>query len=321
MLARSAVFFIVALTTGQTLGWNALGHKVIAEIAWRQIDRPTRNTIVDAIRRNPRFDADFVSQMDDDAAKGDRATQDQWIFQQAATWPDIIRGNKEYDKPVWHYIDLPVFLDTSDRTAFAGRLPVNVSMEYPTTLAPDKFNVVQAIGYCRETIRGNASPEIKGVAYCWLFHLVGDMHQPLHCSALFSVDHLPKGDKGGNLIRMDRGRNLHSLWDGLMGRDSRMSSVNKAINELSNKRRFGDIWESAGSDTDPRKWADEGHALSESIVYDATILEAVRNAPAGQAPDKVELPEAYYKAAGDVARKRVLTAGLRLGAILNERGK
>jgi hypothetical protein len=54
-------------------------------------------------------------------------------------------------------------------------------------------------------------------------------------------------------------------------------------------------------------------------VYDAAILTAVRNAPAGQAPENVELPEAYYKSAGELARKRVLTAGLRLGAILNER--
>ena len=41
------------------------------------------------------------------------------------------------------------------------------------------------------------SPDVKAMAYCWLFHLVGDIHQPLHCTALFSAEHFPKGDRGG----------------------------------------------------------------------------------------------------------------------------
>jgi hypothetical protein len=45
-----------------------------------------------AARRHPRFDADFAGKMTDDVLKADKATQDRWIFQHAAYWPDIARG-------------------------------------------------------------------------------------------------------------------------------------------------------------------------------------------------------------------------------------
>jgi hypothetical protein len=159
------------------------------------------------------------------------------------------------------------------------------------------------------------------MAYCWLFHLVGDLHQPLHCCALFSGEHFKKGDKGGNLIKLPGGENLHSRWDGLLGRNSRMSGVSKIVVELSDKRLYREQWESATKEMAPSKWADEGHALCDSVVYSADILDAVRNAPAGQGPVDVMLSESYFKAAGELVRKRVLTAGLRLGAMLSESSK
>src|SRR3954447_4680749 len=109
MLRRSALNALVLLIVAASpaFAWNSLGHKVVAEIAWRQLDAPARQTIVDTLRRHPRFDTDFVAKMEDSAAKGDKATQDHWIFQHAATWPDQIHKNKEYDRPLWHYIDIP----------------------------------------------------------------------------------------------------------------------------------------------------------------------------------------------------------------------
>ena len=42
-------------------------------------------------------------------------------------------------------------------------------------------------------------PERKAIALAWLYHLVGDIHQPLHTAQLFTVDS-PNGDTGGNEI-------------------------------------------------------------------------------------------------------------------------
>ncbi len=254
--------------------------------------------------------------MEDRAASGDKATQDHWIFQQAATWPDIIRKNKTYDRPPWHYINFPLYLDPSDRLAFDKRLPVNLSTEISGRTPRDQYNVLQAIAFCRATLKAKAGSDVKAAAYCWLFHLVGDLHQPLHSTALFSVNQFPKGDRGGNEILLTKGKNLHSLWDNLLGRDSKMSSVAKAVAELSDREEFGNVWDLSAQETNPIQWAKESHELCEAVVYDDAILNAVRSTPPGQKMTPVELPEEYYKAAGEQARKRVLAAGLRLGELL-----
>lgn len=318
MPLRAALYAVLLLivAAGSAFAWNSLGHKVVAEIAWQQLEPAQRQRIVDTLRRHPRFDTDFAGKMDDDAAKGDKATQDHWIFLQAATWPDIIRKVKPFDHPEWHYIDIPQYLDPSDQAAFDKRLPVNISTAYPSNTPPDKYNLIQAIAYARATLKGKASADIKAGAYCWLFHLVGDVHQPLHSTALFSVDHFPKGDEGGNKILITKGKNLHSLWDGLLGANSKMSGVAKAVAELSDKERFGNVWELSAQETDPIQWARESHDVAYAAVYDDAILDAVRKSPQGEKMTPVELPVEYYKAAGFQARKRVLAAGLRLGSLL-----
>ena len=141
--------------------------------------------------------------------------------------------------------------------------------------------------------------------------MVGDIHQPLHSTALlFSVDQFPQGDKGGNSIPLVHGRNLHSLWDGLLGRDSRMRNVEKVADELSDKDRFGDEWKTAGQEMDPIKWADESHAACASVVYSEAILDAVRNTAAGEKVQPIDLPRSYYTRAGEEARRRIVAAGV-----------
>src|SRR3954447_14613406 len=159
--------FIATLITAsfvpQTYAWNSLGHKVVAEIAWQQLDPATRQSIVDVLRRHPRFDADFAGKMEDNAQKASKSVQDHWIFQNAATWPDEIRKNKQYDRPEWHYINLPLFVDASDRTAMSGRSLANLSAEYPTKLDNHKYNIIQALAWARHTIGSNAPADVKAI--------------------------------------------------------------------------------------------------------------------------------------------------------------
>ena len=60
--------------------------------------------------------------------------------------------------------------------------------------------------------------ERKAIALSWLFHLVGDVHQPLHTAQLFTVEY-PNGHRGGNeiCVRVTQARqpmDLHRFWDG-----------------------------------------------------------------------------------------------------------
>ena len=166
-MRKAALPLLLAVATvvsaSPAAAFNALGHKVIADIAWQQLDKKTRAEIVAVLRRHPRFDQDFAPGMPG-------ADQDRWIFQHAATWPDQIRGNRDFDHPTWHYINHPVFIGNERPVSFnRADLPAG---------DPTGFNVVQAIAQCRMTLRGDAPPAEKAIAYCWLFHLVGDIHQP-----------------------------------------------------------------------------------------------------------------------------------------------
>lgn len=321
MLLRMVLSTLVLFWADAAQAFNALGHKVVAEIAWRQLEPTDRQQIVAVLRRHPRFDADFAAKMTDDVLRGDKAVQDRWIFQQAATWPDLARRfpageRKKYNRPTWHYVNFPLFLDPSDRRALAPTLPVIVSAMYPTAIDTDDYNVLQAIAYSRAAIDSRAGADVKAVAYCWLFHLVGDLHQPLHSTALFSVRQFPKGDRGGNLIPLTRGRNLHALWDNLLGRRHFLRNVDKEVAELSDRRQYGEVWKSATQEMDVMKWTEESHELAKSFVYSEVILNAVRATPPDEQVKPITLSDAYLREAGHQARVRIIAAGLRLGALL-----
>lgn len=60
--------------------------------------------------------------------------------------------------------------------------------------------------------------EMRSFALRLLIHYVGDLHQPLHATALVDSKY-PKGDAGGNFIRLPEklgAKNLHSVWDSVI---------------------------------------------------------------------------------------------------------
>lgn len=307
MILRFAVAAFVALTVSPALAWNALGHRVVAEIAWQQLTPERRQEIVDTLKHHPRFAEDFLAKMPRDVASGDQEAQDRWIFWQAAVWPDVARGGP-FDRPTWHYINRPTFLD-------GKKVRVNAQLSTTMRRTPvDKFNCIQAVGQAIATINdSDVGPDAKAVAYCWLFHLAGDMHQPMHSTALF-CEYFPDGCRGGNSIRLSRGRNLHSLWDNLLGRDDRPNNVKRETALLKDR---SELWE-VDADADPENWITESHELAKSFAYDAAVLDAVRGATPGRPMPSVTLSDEYLQSAGERARARIVAAGLRLALLLQK---
>jgi S1/P1 Nuclease len=309
MCCRTCAGLVLALSatvlSPPALAWNGLGHKVVAEIAWQQLDAPARQELVDVLRRHPRFAEDFEKKMPDDVATGDKDIQDHWIFQQAATWPDICRKT-DYDRPNWHFVDIPLF------PGGQRKVPFNLSDEFPTKIDPKEYNVAQATKNCMAILKeSNDAPE-RGLACSWLTHLVGDMHQPLHSTSLV-CDYFPKGDEGGNKIPVVQGKNLHALWDGLLGNRSTMRDVAREVAEL---KQNAALWKvDTKQDTDA--WINESHDAALSVVYSPEILHAVLGATPGEKLEPISLSKDYLKTAGQVARQRMVAAGLRLGALLN----
>jgi hypothetical protein len=190
---------------------------------------------------------------------------------------------------------------------------VNLSAEFPSKTPIEEYNCIQATKYSLDVLRSpKSAPQAKAIAYCWLFHLAGDMHQPMHSAALF-CNYFPEGDKGGNEIPLARGRNLHALWDGLLGKDDRPSNV---LREADHLKQNPKLW-NVDKDASIESWIAESHELAESFVYSPGILDAVKAAQPGEPLSPIVLSDEYLKSAGGRARQRVVAAGLRLGAVLN----
>jgi len=91
-------------------------------------------------------------------------------------------------------------------------------------------------------VRSQNDAERTAIALAWLFHLVGDIHQPLHAAQIFTVDYL-NGDRGGNEIcvrmtQMGQPMDLHRFWDGVITSSSNLTSLRKEATVLRNRQQF-----------------------------------------------------------------------------------
>src|SRR5471030_2863363 len=110
-MRRYALLFIAAsvlgLSASLTYGWGPAGHKIVASIAFRRLTVEEQQIIVDLLRQHPRFSEDFQDRMPSGV------DENEWIFQQAAIWPDLAKGlpagpKQQFSRPAWHFIDLAV---------------------------------------------------------------------------------------------------------------------------------------------------------------------------------------------------------------------
>ncbi|MBA4107916.1 MAG: hypothetical protein C0485_19460 [Pirellula sp.] len=105
------------------------------------------------------------------------------------------------------------------------------SAEYPAQLDDSKWNVAQAVNHSLAALESDAPPSDQALASSWIRHLAGDLHQPIRSTTPFS-ERFTSGDRGGNLIPAVQDGNLHSLWDGPLGRPDRPKDVKRVVSEL-----------------------------------------------------------------------------------------
>lgn len=319
-LLTLAVVLVLCFVSPAT-AWNACGHRVVALIAWRQLSPEQRQAAIELLKQHPRYEKDFGERMPDVFRNGSEEDQNAWLFSQAATWPDIARGFKgedeKYHHSTWHYINLPVWLNGEAKGELQNNLSANVSREWNPSTPSEKMNVIQALAKVDAQLQSKSvSSSDKAVYFCWLLHLIGDLHQPLHSSALFSAKRFREGDLGGNAIRVADEGNLHSRWDGMLGNDYLLNDIRRraADCEASNPT----LGPKAARTTDSEAWLMESHNIAKRIVYTDAVLSVARQgeADSDQALDKVILSEGYLKTAGHAAQQRAVQAGHRLAAAI-----
>ncbi len=198
-------------------------------------------------------------------------------WEEAACWMDEVQSNPKYDymKP-WHYVNIE-----KDKTYVQTK----------------EVNVVNKLEFCIRMLqyRSFQSEETINETLKLLFHLIGDIHQPLHCGY--------EEDKGGNTVHLylvQKETNLHKLWDSEIIRERKM-----------------DIWYCAKVLVG-MKLTDKGRKEIEKVDVLKWLNES-----------RSLLPDVYKIAGGKIDQKyidmnaphveqQLVKAGLRLAAILNQ---
>lgn len=284
--------------------WNKSGHMVSAAIAYRVLEKESPETLAKVIallEEHPLYAAMWEGRLESVPAQ----ERDLYLFMLAARWPDDMRDDHDFDEfAVWHYINLPLKPEGQ---------PASVH-----TAEPPEINIRYAFNKNLEVLKNSQADDgAKAIALCWLFHLLGDVHQPLHTVTLFTTD-FPKGDRGGTrfYIRAKPDTSvisLHKYWDDLIIGTERYQSVrNRAIGLHLRPSLSRQKLTELGEHGDFEQWLRlESFELAKTIVYRNGKLAG--SASRDSAPP---LPANYAARAKTVAERRVVLAGYRLADLL-----
>ncbi len=301
-----AVCNLVAFTPSLAFAWNSTGHRVVAYVAYKQLDAATQERVADLLKRHPAAKTDLWTKAV--RTNGDCAVLNRFL--NAATFPDDARSEGTFGEPGFSFFSRP-----SDHY-------VNVTFTPPSVTPGISIggNILASFEQNLATVRNtNADAPVRATSLSWIFHQVGDVHQPLHSTVRVSEKFpLPKGDLGGNLVHFPNPRGsqdwefeLHAYWDNLLGGDKEVSCAaqlkdvgDSLIKEFS--RESFKPSEIQGADN-LNLWVMESYSLAVEKVY----------LPLGDRADGTkDLPDGYEAAALKVGRRRAAQAGYRLAEVL-----
>ncbi|MDI9819462.1 MULTISPECIES: S1/P1 nuclease [unclassified Legionella] len=239
MLKKVSYYCLLALLLNPCLmvssyGWNSLGHRLVAQIAYHHLTPHTRQVLN---HYNHALDKVYRPQN----------------LINSAAWLDSLRYQNDFWLGSKHYINIPF---SQDGTALEP---------------PAAENAVSAIKAAEKLMQTSLASDFdKGFTLRLLLHVAGDIHQPLHAASQFSIRH-PHGDKGGNLFSLGYNpiaTNLHAYWDkggGLLDTKKHYTSEQLNRKAYSIEKRWP--CQPKKMTLNPEVWANESHQLAVNNAY------------------------------------------------------
>ncbi len=294
----------LSLLPAPALAWGEYGHRTIAGIAYAESKSSTRHAIRSLLKRS---------------AAVDTPTCKLATIEDASVWPDCVRGlgDRFAYAATWHYQNISV----------CGDFDIAAN-------CPDGNCVTAQIPRQQAILADRSKSDAERVmAFAFLVHFAGDMHQPVHIG--------DKGDRGANDVKADYGvkspprMNLHRIWDTELA--ERALTEPPAVGPRSVTRADRAMWRAGGSNAMAiTAWARESWAAAKDTAYgnlsnypdkcavepsaaDTAALSAaaVADPAAAVAGPRAQIDEAYTAAATPVVRACVEAAGVRLALLLD----
>jgi hypothetical protein len=144
----------------------------VAAIAYRDLSPAERQQLDLILMSHPRFQ----SWRKDFPASVPNFNLGLYVAMAASLWPDQIRNKADPSTfPNWHFVDCPL-----------------IAPSFPDRGSPSsKDDILFGIGESEAILRSRrGSAPDKAEKMSWLIHLVGDVHQPLHCATLVNSFYL-----------------------------------------------------------------------------------------------------------------------------------
>jgi hypothetical protein len=301
---------------------------IIALVAYDNLDDGTRARAIELIRAHPRFHDHFQSFMPREIARGNTRDQDQWLFAHAATWADLVRDTKgavnrqdvsRFNRPWWHFINDPLFLDEGERRQLEREIRPNRRRDPPQELDDENMNIIQAIKNSARIVRDTgASSDSRSVHLCWILHLVGDSHQPLHAATLYTTHRFRRGDRGGNYLEFAHRWDLHAFWDEQVSTDEPFETLRILATDLRQNPKLAEEGRKATAKLEADQWIDESFDLAKRYAYTKEVLQKVAAREGHSHLGPLDLPASYKADAENVAERRAVEAGFRLAAAIKQ---
>lgn len=252
------------LTPSHGFGWGQEGHRIIATIAESRLEKP--------------------------ASEGVRELLAGGGLPAVANWADEIRKDRP-ETASWHFVNIP--RDQQD---------YRPARDCASPRAGDC--VVAAIERLQMVLADRSRSKLdRAEALKFLIHLVGDVHQPLHCL---------KDHEGGTMLEVlvdgerinpanEKPWNLHAVWDTEVIKRAGVSEADytRTLIDWLDRQPVEDLPQGS-----VREWALESHQAAITAAY--------------QLPPDRNLGEDYFRASLAVVGERLARAGARLATILNE---
>jgi hypothetical protein len=249
LIATITLYSSVAFSP-TAFAWNMPGHMLSASIAFQVLRQESPSVILNTsnlLAKHPWFANRWQSRLMQVAP----SERDHLLFMLTARWPDDGRGTS-FHRSTWHYINVP--FKPENEPNYVQAQPASTS-NIPTALKDNST-----------ILRNEPDPSAKAVALAWLFHIVGDVHQPLHTVALFTREY-PDGDRGGNefCIRPTLNSakmNLHKFWDDMLTRTDNYTTLRNFATALKNRPGLAKDKLSELGPTDFDTWIKESFAAA-----------------------------------------------------------
>jgi hypothetical protein len=282
-------FIACIAASHEAAAWGDDGHKTVALIAQRCLTAPVRKQVTAMLAGDV-----------DDLTKHDIAS--------AATWADKYRdSNHRKDHYIhtrnWHFVDIEIGAPDQDAACFGHPALPSGAL---ATAGPDEVCATDKIKqFEAELIAPDTDVEERVMAFKFILHFVGDIHQPLH-----SADHK---DNGGNGVKVIVDGFPHKSKDELHGfLDTQFVDAIDAPPTALAKSLLQEItpaqakeW-AAGS---PEDWSKEAFDIAASDVYG--------NPPLSK--DEVQhLDQTYVEKVEKDVKLQLSRAGIRLAFLLNK---